>query len=163
MLALMAVKRVVDRLVNIFMVGIFSLVFLVVLIQIFFRYVLGSPLVWSEELSRFIFIWVSLVGWVQAIRSGSHIRITFIEERLPAGLQKAIRVLFQLCVMVFFVLLIWLGCLMVSRTFNRSLVTIPELSVGMLYASLPVSALLCLFYSLCNLLRPIAQDPAAIE
>ncbi|MDR1535748.1 MAG: TRAP transporter small permease [Planctomycetota bacterium] len=166
MRALAGVKRAVDWLVNVFMAGVFTLVFLVVLVQIFYRYVLNSPLVWSEELSRFIFIWICLVGWAQAVRSGTHIRITFIEERLPAWLRRAVNLSFQLIMMAFFVVLIWLGCLMVSRTVNRSLVTLPEVSVGLLYASLPISALICLFYSLYNLLLPdkgpagATNDPA---
>ena len=160
---LTAAKGVADKLVDAFMTFMFSLVFLVVLLQIFCRYVLGSPLVWSEELSRFIFIWVSLVGWTQAVRSGTHIRITFFEERLPEPIRKALHFLFHLGSILFLCTLTWLGCLLSRRTFGRSLVTLTDIPVGLLYASLPVSAGLCLFYSVYNLLHPIREDPAVME
>lgn len=163
--ALTSVKKVVDFLLNWVMVITFFLIFAVVLVQIFYRYILNSPLVWSEELSRFIFIWVSLMGWALATRSGTHIRITFIHERLSLSVQKSLTLFFRICTLGFLITLVWLGIDMSSRTFGRFAVAIPQIPVGMFYAALPISAALCIFYVIYDILNPATakDEPAIME
>lgn len=55
----------------------------VVLVATFFRYVLNSPLMWSEELARYLMIWIGLVGAAVTMRHGEHIRINAVRRRLP--------------------------------------------------------------------------------
>ncbi len=159
------IRRIVDAAVNTFMVVTFIFIFIVVLLQIYYRYIIGSPLVWSEELSRYVFIWVSMVGWVLATRSGTHIRITFIEERLPGPIRKAVQTVFRVCTLLFLGVLAYWGADMASRTFGRSVVTLPGLTMGMVYAALPVSAILSMFYVVCDLIQPekAKTDPAVME
>ncbi len=160
---LKAIRRIVDQLLNWTMIVMFTIIFLVVLAQIFWRYFLRSPLVWSEELSLFIFIWVSLIGWVLATRSGSHIRITFIEDKLPPPIRRAVKFVFRLSTLCFLAILIWLGYIMSARTFGRGAITIPQIPIGMFYAALPVSAVLGMFYVLYDMLVPNgAHDAPAI-
>ncbi len=154
------VKRVVDILVNLFMVVTFIFIFCVVLAQIYYRYILGSPLVWSEELSRYVFIWVSLIGWVLAARSNTHIRITFIEERLPAPIRKFLSILFGLVTLAFLAILAYVGYDMAARTMGRAAVTLPGITMGMVYAALPVSAVLSMFYVVYHYLAPAASPSA---
>lgn len=61
-------------------------------LQIFFRYVLGIGLSWSEEVSRFLFIWFVYISASMAARAGTHVRVTaFVEMLLPAA-GKAARI-----------------------------------------------------------------------
>ncbi|MBR3371635.1 MAG: TRAP transporter small permease [Rhodobacteraceae bacterium] len=59
----------------------------VVLAATFFRYVLNDPITWSEELARYLMIWIGLVGASVTLRHGEHIRITAIRKLLPAPLR----------------------------------------------------------------------------
>lgn len=59
----------------------------VVLAATFFRYVLNDPLTWSEELARYLMIWIGLVGASVTLRHGEHIRITAIRILLPRPLR----------------------------------------------------------------------------
>ncbi len=163
--ALKAIRKIVDQALNWTTILMFTIIFLVVLAQIFWRYFLRSPLVWSEELSLFIFIWVSMIGWALATRSGTHIRITFIEDMLPSPARRAVKFLFRLVTIGFLAILIWLGYIMAERTFGRGAVTIPQIPIGMFYAALPVSAVLCMFYVVYDLVAPAeaADAPAVME
>ena len=49
--------------------------FACVLGQVVFRYFLGEPLVWSDELARYLFVWASFLGWIIAARRRSHLAI----------------------------------------------------------------------------------------
>jgi TRAP-type C4-dicarboxylate transport system permease small subunit len=158
------IRRGVDRLTNWLAISMFLFIFAVVMAQIAFRYFFLSPLVWSEELSRAVFIWVSLIGWVLATRSGTHIRITFFASCLPAPLERALAVFMRLVTVAFLIVLGVYGGIMTWRTLGRTLITIPSIPVGVLYLSLPVTALLGVFYNLFDLAagRDIGA-PAVLE
>ncbi|MDR1535234.1 MAG: TRAP transporter small permease [Planctomycetota bacterium] len=157
-------RGIVDRFTNWLAVVMFLVIFLIVLAQIFFRYFLQSPLVWSEELSRAIFIWVSLIGWILATRNGTHIRITFIANHLPPPLRRATGVVMGLITIAFLAVLGAFGAVMAWRTMGRTLITIPGIPIGLLYLSLPVTALPGVFYNLHDLAaRREPGEPAAID
>lgn len=64
-----------------------SLALLVVILalQVFFRYVLESGLTWSEEVSRFCFVWFVYISASLAAQKGTHIRVTLLTNLFPGG------------------------------------------------------------------------------
>ena len=48
---------------------------------VFTRYVLGNPLVWSDELATFVFLWLAMLGSVVAYRRGEHISLSVLVRR----------------------------------------------------------------------------------
>ena len=74
----MSVARVwafIERLVLAALVGLFAVMVLACTAQVVWRYLFNDPLVWSEELARYVFIWISyLSAWV-AWKSRSHIAL----------------------------------------------------------------------------------------
>ena len=68
------------------------ILFLVVGASVFTRYCLNSSLGWADELSRFIFIWISFLGAAYAYAYDEHLGLDFIVERIrPAKLQTLVR------------------------------------------------------------------------
>lgn len=53
-------------------------------IHVFFRYVMRAPLTWSEEATRYMFIWFVFMGMSYGIRNGTHIRVNIIEVLCPS-------------------------------------------------------------------------------
>lgn len=51
--------------------------------HVFFRYVVKAPLTWSEEATRYMFIWFVFMGISYGIRNGTHIRVNIIEVLCP--------------------------------------------------------------------------------
>jgi TRAP-type C4-dicarboxylate transport system permease small subunit len=51
--------------------------------QVVMRYLFGSSLSWSEEISRYFFIWFTFLGLSYAVRNNSHIRIDILESTFP--------------------------------------------------------------------------------
>jgi C4-dicarboxylate transporter, DctQ subunit len=56
---------------------------IIVLLQVFFRFVIYIPFPWSEESARYLMIWMGMVGAAAAMRYGRHIGVTVLIERLP--------------------------------------------------------------------------------
>lgn len=55
-----------------------------VIMQVFFRFVLGAPLSWPEELGRLIFIWLVFIGSVVVTRNNDHISIELFDQALES-------------------------------------------------------------------------------
>lgn len=64
-----------------------------ILIQVFFRYVLRDPLVWTEELARFLLAWMVFLGASSAVYSWDNLRVTYFIERLPSKVFSLIEVI----------------------------------------------------------------------
>lgn len=52
-------------------------------IHVFFRYVMRAPLTWSEEATRYMFIWFVFMGISYGIKHDTHIRVNIIEVLCP--------------------------------------------------------------------------------
>lgn len=52
-------------------------------IHVFCRYVLRHPLTWTEETTRYMFIWFVFMGVSYGIRNGTHIRVNILEVFFP--------------------------------------------------------------------------------
>ena len=76
-------QRLIDRAVDGAAIAAFAGMFACVLGQVGFRYFLGDPLVWSDELARYLFVWASFLGWIIAARRRSHLSIDMAAVRLP--------------------------------------------------------------------------------
>ncbi len=70
------------------------LAFMMVLmaLQVSFRYLLNSPLAWTEELARFAFIWMTFIAGYLAARNAEHVAITAVQERLPNIPSKILKI-----------------------------------------------------------------------
>lgn len=73
-----------------------------IFIQVLFRYALNSPLAWTEELARFLFIWMTFTAGVVAARRGQHIRVELMVNMLPSVGRKTIGIFAHLVTTVFF-------------------------------------------------------------
>ena len=114
------------------------IMFASVLIQIFCRYVLRTPLTWTEEAARYSFIWTVLLGAAFAVRKKEHVVMEVMVKRFPVNLQRYISFVLNV---IIFISLIYL--LPVSWRFfyfmkNVSAPTL-DISWGFLFFSAPLS------------------------
>jgi len=74
---------------------------LILLAGVLFRYVLDSPLVWTDELAEILFLWLVSLGAVIALRRGEHMRMTYVVGKLSPMAQSFARRFAALAVLVF--------------------------------------------------------------
>ncbi len=79
---------------------------LVVGAQVFARYVLNHSLFWSEELARYLFIWLVFLSAAIVLRQDRHIQVTAFVDMLPVSIRRAIIILGDL-LMLGFVLVVF--------------------------------------------------------
>jgi TRAP-type C4-dicarboxylate transport system permease small subunit len=146
--------------------SIASMVFLVIA-QVFMRYVMKSPLRWSEELARFSFVWMTFLGAGLLAKYSQHMTITFFADRLSPATQ------WVLCFvnhgMVLFLCLITLFKGGRILTVSWSVLT-PALRFPMFffYLAAPIGLAIVAIYSLRNMVILLKPDhrfkrPEAVE
>jgi len=135
-------KKLYQKVPNLF--EILSMIFLAgillaVVLQVFFRYVAQLTVPWTEEVARYLGIWMVFMGAAVAVAHEAHIKITFFLERLPDGVRK----IFNLSidgVMFLFTLIVFLGSIQLIRlNWAQEAVTFP-MSVGVLYLAIAISS-----------------------
>jgi len=105
----------------------------VVFANVCMRYLLGASVIWSEEVSRHLMIWLTFAGSGLALRTGAQIGIDTLQDALPAPAARALRLVLVLGMLLLFVLLAWYGIDYAVRT--RSQVS-AALGVSMMYVYL---------------------------
>jgi TRAP-type C4-dicarboxylate transport system permease small subunit len=121
------------------------LIFVVVFLQVLFRYLLRQPLFWSEELPRYLLIWMCFLAAAVAQKHDAHINITLCLASLSTRARQVLKILTDAIILAFLWILIYSGGLVTSITaHHRS--TALQLPMGLVYAALPVGAILMSLY-----------------
>lgn len=155
------VDRAVDGLAVTAFVGMFACVFG----QVIFRYFLGSPLVWSDELARYLFVWASFLGWIVAARRRSHLSIDMASTRLGPRGNAVLRLIGSLAGIVFAAILVFYGWRIMQRNLDVETTTL-FFPVGVVYAIVPFAAIAVGLYALADLrnafrtFAPTPESPA---
>lgn len=95
----------------------------------------GEPLIWTDEASRFLMVWLAMVGWLMASRRGAHIRIRFFHDLLPPRLWLAAELVLQAAVVLGSALLAIFGIELIRRNLTIEATTLP---VSMAWLYLPI-------------------------
>lgn len=134
---------------------------LIVCWQVLSRYLLHSPSSVSEEVARFLLIWISLIGAVYCYRTKAHLGLDILTNKLAEKQQKIATIFAHLMVLIFsaFVLVIG-GIRLVQLSFNPIQIS-PTLGLpmGYLYCVLPFTGLLFCFYSLFECYGEVSKKP----
>nr|WP_163504387.1 TRAP transporter small permease [Halomonas socia] len=124
--------------------------------------VLFSAVGWTEEVSRFLLIWITFLGSTLAFLRGRHIAVTFVVEALPRCLQRLARIAALLVVLGFMVSLLVIGYqYMHAQSFQRSASL--RLSMTYVYAVIPIAAGLMSWYALVDLIEALVAEPDDID
>jgi len=128
-----------DRCTCVVCIALFVAILVVMVLQVAFRYVLNSPLTWTEELARILYIWACYLGAPVALRRGNHVTIVFVLERLPRALSRVLTLGIQVISLAFFLLLAILGAILASRSHTIEAITLP-IPWSVIYLAAPLSA-----------------------
>lgn len=96
-----------DRLEKATVVALCGSIVLLVFTGVLSRYIFHYSIAWSEELSRFMFLWGALLGAASACKTGQHGGIPLLVDKFPRGLQRITEVFVGICMLVFLGYLAW--------------------------------------------------------
>ena len=126
----------------------------VVLLQVVLRYLFALPNPWSEEVSRFCFIWMSMLGASLAVAHRSHFRFDVVTGRMPARARRRVEALAAVIVLLFALLLIGTGIALMGLTLGERSAAL-NLPVVIVYAAAPVCGACMAIHMLAG---PMAEE-----
>lgn len=148
--------KAINRIIELLLIGIFSLLVADVVWQVFSRYVLGRSYSFTEEFARFALIWLSLLGAAYLNGKQAHLSMDYFIRNLDKqALLKRQRMIEGL--MLFFavvVLLIGGGNLVYTTFLLGQKSPAMNVSLGYIYSIIPLSGILIIFYSLYHITHP---------
>ena len=130
-----------DRVIRWTLAGCLGLMTCIVFASVVYRYILNSPLTWTEELASLLFAWVTFVGAYVGFRSRSHISIDTLVIFLPATVRRGLARVVDVCVLALMAVLFWQGISLTMTTWSLEFPAM-EISRGYLYLAIPVGAAL---------------------
>jgi len=147
-----------------FMAGtILAAMTILVFLTVIYRYFLLAPISWGEEMARFLFIALSLLGAALAMKDRSHFTITILTDKFPAAVRTGLEVVVALGATALLGVVIGKGWSL--TLLNRNQIS-PALGVPMSVAYLPVplgATLMLLFLWMDLLLRRHGGRTAAAD
>ncbi|MDR1058348.1 MAG: TRAP transporter small permease [Treponema sp.] len=158
---ILAVQKTIDKIVDLFGVVLFTGVFFVILLQVGMRF-FNMPLVWSEELARYLFMWVSLIGWVFATRNGTHIRVSIIADHLPGLIKRVLGIANFILTIIFAGVLCVYGFVMIQKNVDIPTITL-FFSYAVVYAAVPFSTVLIIFYTVIRFIQKKQDDGGTLS
>jgi TRAP-type C4-dicarboxylate transport system permease small subunit len=129
----------------------------IVAVQVLFRYVLNYSLFWSEELARYLLVWLSFLGASVAYRRKAHPGIDILQKKMPDMLRKISRSTVHLASLTLFFVMFFFGC---RFAYFVRLQISPALYLPkwIVFAIVPVSGLVLMIHCLNFLLTELAEE-----
>jgi C4-dicarboxylate transporter DctQ subunit len=142
-----ALSRRANRLAEWVLSGLLAAMTLLVGVQISGRFVFGYSIFWSDELARFLLVWISFLGISIGIRRAAHPRVDTLVRALPARWARAVSVLSIILSVTFFSIMAVYGGALVLRTWSQYSTSL-GIRMGIPYLAVPVAGVLMTLHAL---------------
>lgn len=145
------IKIAVDKVLEWTLIVLMAANVLNVLWQVFTRFVLKNPSSFTEELARYLLIWVGLLGAGYVAGRKMHLAIDVLINRLKGGRARCLAEYFiEVSIFVFALfVMVFGGIRLVAITLTLNQISaVLQIKLGYVYLVLPLSGLLIMFYSI---------------
>lgn len=121
--------------------------------QVLSRYAASSPSTFTDELARYLMVWMSFLGGAYMFGSNSHLSVTSLRDNLPKKLKNIVIFCTYLLIIAFAVCVMMYGSQrLILRTLSQPS---PSLGIpmGAFYSILPISAFCIIYYMILHILE----------
>ena len=105
---------------------------------------LGEPLIWTDELSRFLMVWLAVFGWIVASRRRVHVRIRFFQDRLPRRMHQGVEIAIQTAMLLFGALVAAYSVTLIGKNHDLEATTLPVSMAWMYVPMFPAGVITAL-------------------
>ncbi len=151
--------RILSRVVEGLIILSASVILIIVTIEVGLRYIFGLSLIFTEELSRYLMVWVVFLGGAIAIRDGSHITISVFVVRLNTKMRQIVQTVAHALTLAFLVVITIEGIRILPRQLYQMCITI-DISLFYFYLAIPTGSILMIIFLLPYIKKTFRQKPA---
>jgi C4-dicarboxylate transporter DctQ subunit len=147
------ISRIAERAVRYTLVAVVAAMTVIIIAQVFLRYLFLFSLSWSEEVARYLMIWASFLGASLAVKYGFHIGVEFVVNQIPEKRRKMIMLAAKLS-MLFFLIFFTIGGFQVAWAVRDQDSPALLFSMFFAYVSAPVGGI----FMIIHLLNSMVED-----
>ncbi|EMF4355519.1 TRAP transporter small permease [Providencia rettgeri] len=154
-----------NKVLSLFCITLSSILVICVVWQVFSRYVLNEPSTFTDEIARFIFIWVGLMGAAYALGQKRHLAIDLLAIKLEKTPAKHARLKIIINIISFLfasIIMLYGGGSLMLKTLETGQVS-PALGIemGLVYAAIPLSGIFMMIYLCQDIVENIKESRAS--
>lgn len=153
-------RKIADLIVEKTLILLLGLMLLQVVWQVFSRYVLLVPSSFTDELSRFLLIWIGLLGASWATGKRMHLTIDLLPNALSGRKKRNLDLVIHFLVILFAFFVMVIGgirLVYITLTLGQTSSAL-EIPLGYIYFVIPFSGIMIIFYSILNLLEDSSKS-----
>ena len=147
---------IIERICGAACVICFVAMTMVAIMGVFFRYVMQSPFMWTEEVARYLMVWLGFTAINIAMRQDRHIKVEVLPKLVPAVAAKIIGYLVDALMVFFFFVLLKQGYLLMIN--NIMMASTFHLSMSWILAAVPAAAALTLIQLFLRVIKNIFSE-----
>lgn len=156
-------RESVDRYTKLVLVILMGILVVDVIWQVFTRYILQAPSTFTDELARFLLIWVSLLGAAYASGKKMHLAIDLLPNKLEEENRRRLNILINGLIIVFALsVMVMGGILLVYYTMHQPSPSL-NFPMGIVYAVVPLSGLLVSYYKINDITELLEPKPEKVN
>ena len=151
----MALRKRIDKILGRTLVVIMSIMVINVLWQVFTRYVTGNPSSFTDELARYLMIWIGILGAAFVSGKNMHVAIDILPSRASVKTQKKIKTIVTLIIILFVFFAFIVGgsrLVYISHILGQQSPAL-QIPLAVVYLIIPISGLLIIYYKVSDLLN----------
>ncbi len=161
-------KTYVDRALGTILIVLMAASVVNVLWQVFTRFVMGDPSSFTQELARFLLIWVGVLGAGYGVGQHDHLALELVPEKMGGRAGEWLQIVIQGFIILFAVGVLIVGGLRlvyIQLSLGQTSASL-NLPIGYVYLVLPLTGVIITFYSLTHVsghLRTLRTDTSALD
>lgn len=149
-------KRKLDKALGSFLVALLVLMVIAVLWQVFSRYITNNPSSWTEELSRYLFIWIGILGAAYAAGQQTHLAIDILPPKLNPPNRIRLRIVINILIILFSLTVMVIGggnLVYVNYELGQFSAAL-NIPLSFVYLIVPISGVLVIIYKVNEIMHP---------
>ncbi|WP_422124348.1 TRAP transporter small permease [Planococcus sp. X10-3] len=143
-----------NKLVGLILALMLAVMSILILTQIFTRFVINYPLHWTEEVARYLMVYSVFLGAALALRQNKLIAIELLNQALGESKEKILKVIIMLISLVFFIILFFQGIEILGMVNVQTSAGL-GISMAIPYAAIPVGAALMAINAIAVILETL--------
>ena len=149
------VSDALDKVCSVLIVIMLGLMVVITTAQIICR-TWFTALSWSDEVTRYLLVWSTFLGASVVYRHSSHISVTLLQEKVPAGVGKAMRIAVHAICLVLFTVLLYYSARYCGKL-NKTATALP-IKMKYIYLCIPVSMGVMMVHALTMMVHEILGE-----
>ncbi len=134
-----------------------ALILAIIFLGVLFRYAVSQPFQWSDEIAMGLFIWLIFIGSAVASKRGMHIGIDMLVILLPEGVQRVLRTLVYLLLIITLGSIVFFGWQFANSTWLQYTLNL-QIPRFWVHLAAPVGALLMLRWTIFHMLKSLSGE-----